>query len=127
MATQSLTHRVLLVDDEPALLGALRRVVERSHPKALVVYASDPSTAVWQIETTALRLVVTDMRMQGDCGAGWAVIHAARAAGIPVVVLTGTEEPGMLADIARSAVPLVQKQRMSTEQLASIVERALAA
>lgn len=127
MAGQSLTHRVLLVDDEPALLGALRRVVERSHPKALVVYASDPSTAVWQIETTALRLVVTDMRMQGDRDAGWAVIHAARAAGVPVVVLTGADEEDLLQALAKSAVPLVQKQRMSTEKLAAIVEQALAA
>lgn len=127
MTGQSLTHRVLLVDDEPALLGALRRVVERSHPKALVVYAADPATAVWQIETTALRLVVTDMRMQGDRDAGWAVINAARAAGIPVCVLTGADEEDLLQALAQSAVPLVQKQRMSTEKLAAIVEQALAA
>lgn len=121
------THRVLLVDDEPALLSALRRVVERARPDAVVVYASDAETAIWQLETTAIRLVVTDMRMQGDPAAGWAVIQAARAAGVPVAVITGTTEPERLADLLRASVPLMEKRTMSTDRLAAIVEQAFAA
>jgi DNA-binding NtrC family response regulator len=123
----SMAHRVLLVDDEPALLSALRRVVERARPDAVVVYASDAETAIWQIETTAVRLVVTDMRMQGDPGAGWAVIHAARAAGVPVAVVTGTTDQARLADLVKASVPLMEKRTMTTEGLAAIVEDAFAA
>lgn len=120
-------HRVLLVDDEPALLSALRRVVERARPDAIVVYASDADTAIWQIETTAVRLVLTDMRMQGDPNAGWTVINAARAAGIQVAVVTGTDDPDRLADLVRASVPLMEKRKMSTEKLAALVAEAFAA
>ncbi len=120
-------HRVLLVDDEPALLSALRRVVERARPDAIVVYASDAATAVWQIETTAIRLVVTDMSMQGDGKAGWAVVNAARAAGVSVAVVTGTTDPADLESLVRASVPLMEKRTMSTEKLAALVEQAFAA
>jgi CheY-like chemotaxis protein len=127
MTPSTMTQRVLLVDDEPALLSALRRVVERARPDAIVVYASDAETAVWQIETTAIRLVVTDMKMQGDLQAGWSVVRAARAAGIPVAVLTGAAEPGDLDSLARSSVPLVEKSAMSGDALRELVERAFTA
>ena len=125
--SSTMTHRVLLVDDEPALLSALRRVVERTRPDAVVVYASDAETAVWQIETTAIRLVVTDMRMQGDREAGWAVVNAARAAGVPVAVITGTADSEDLARLTQASVPLMEKRTMTSEKLAAIVEQAFAA
>jgi len=123
----TMTHRVLLVDDEPALLSALRRVVERARPDAVVVYASDADTAVWQIETTAIRLVVTDLQMQGDSTAGWSVVEAARAAGVPVAVVTGTTDPAALERLVRASVPLMEKRSMSTDRLAQLVEQAFAA
>lgn len=122
-----MTHRVLLVDDEPALLGALRRVVERARPDAVVVYASDAKTAIWQLETTAIRLVVTDLCMNGDEGAGWTVVLAAKAAGVPVAILTGSDDEGALAEVVRSSIPLMQKRTMSGERLAALVENAFAA
>jgi DNA-binding NtrC family response regulator len=127
MTSTIMTQRVLLVDDEPALLSALRRVVERTRPDAIVVYASDAETAVWLIETTAIRLVVTDMRMQGDRDAGWSVVNAARAAGVQVAVMTGTTDAAGLESLVRASVPLMEKRTMSTEKLAALVEQAFAA
>jgi DNA-binding NarL/FixJ family response regulator len=120
------THRVLLVDDEPALLSALRRVVEEVRPDAIVVYASDAETAVWQMESTAIRLVLTDMSMQGDASAGWAVVNAARAAGVPVVVITGTTEGPELDRLNLAAIPLLAKRTLKTSQLAEFVKKAFA-
>ncbi|MEO7094398.1 MAG: response regulator [Polyangiales bacterium] len=121
-----MTHRVLLVDDEPALLGALRRVVERACPDAVVVYASDAKTAVWQLETTAIRLVVTDLTMNGDVGAGMEVVRAAKAAGVPVAIITGTEDAALLAEIVGAAVPVMLKRTMSSEKLAALVSQTFA-
>ena len=120
------SHRVLLVDDEPALLSALRRVVERAKPDAVVVYASDAATAVWQLETTAIRLVLTDLSMQGDDKAGWSVVNAARAAGVTVAVITGTTNPEELEALVRASVPLVEKRFLSTAKLTELVEEAFA-
>ena len=118
--------RVLLVDDEPALLGPLRRLVQRAHPGALVVYASDPTTAEWQIRCTPIRLVVTDLRMNSDDRAGLRVVAAARAAGVSVAVLTGATDEE-IAELTREGLPVVAKGRSTGTTLAQIVERAFSA
>lgn len=118
--------RILLVDDEPVLLGPLRRWIQRSHPEALVVYASDPQLAEWQLRSTPIRLVVTDMRMHNDPEAGLRVVAAAREAGVPVVVLTGADDHE-LAKLAESGLPVISKRSSIAEQLSAIVERVLSA
>jgi CheY-like chemotaxis protein len=82
--------RILLVDDEPMMLSALRRHIERICPSATVVYALNPQSAVWQLRNTSIALVMTDMRMEGRDDAGWAVVDAAQQLDVPVVVLTGS-------------------------------------
>lgn len=118
--------RVLLVDDEPVLLGALRRLIQRTHPQALVVYASDARSAEWQLRSTAIRLVVTDMRMHADEHAGLLVIAAARQAGVAVAVLTGASDE-QLAELALTGVTVVSKRGSITRALSEIVDRAFAA
>lgn len=120
------TDRVLLVDDEPILLGPLRRLIQRAHPDALVVYASDPSTAEWQLRSTPIRLVVTDMRMHADEHAGLRVVAAAREAGVTVAVLTGADDHE-LEDLSRRGFPVVSKRGSITDQLSKIVDLAFAA
>jgi len=120
----AMTHRVLLVDDEPALLSSLRRVVERARPDAIVVYASDADTAVWQIETTAIRLVLTDLRMQGQDEAGLAVVQAALSAGVKVAGITGTRQESTIHTLEKDSVPLMTKSSLSATRLAEIVDDA---
>lgn len=122
------THRILLVDDEPALLGALRRMIERARPDAIVVYASDADSAIWQLETTALRFVLTDLKMQGNASAGWAVVDAARRAGVPIVILSGSvetpEDEAQPNELERASVPRVSKAALNGARLSALVEQA---
>lgn len=118
--------RILLVDDEPLLLGPLRRLIQRAHPNALVVYASDPAAAEWQLRSTAIRLVVTDMRMHSDEHAGRRVVAAAREAGVAVAVLTGASDSD-LEDLVREGLEVVSKRGSITHALSEIVDRAFAA
>jgi DNA-binding NtrC family response regulator len=118
-------HRVLLVDDEPALLSSLRRVVERAANGAVVVYASDAETAIWQLESTAIRLVLTDLRMQNEDEAGWKVVEAARRVGVQAVIVTGHFAEEEVIDRARSLdVPIIRKTDLSTREILALVERA---
>ncbi len=119
-------HRVLLVDDEPALLGALRRVVSRACPGAIVVYAADAKTAEWQLRSTTVRFVVTDLRMHCDDSAGLRVVNAAKEAGVPVAVITGRDGQ-VLADLEARDVPIVRKHLLDTARLEELVAAALAA
>ncbi len=120
------TDRVLLVDDEPILLGPLRRLIQRAHPEALVVYASDPEMAEWQLRSTPILLVVTDMRMNSDDHAGLKVVAAAREAGVAVAVLTGAGDDE-IAEMARGGFPVVSKRDSLSVTLAKIVNDAFAA
>src|SRR4051794_30114817 len=108
-------HRILLVDDEPMLLSALRRHIERVCPTATVVYALNPQSAVWQLHNTSISLVLTDMSMAGHADAGWVVVDAAQELDVPVVVVTG----GDIDDSARPSgrrVPVCRKQTLNRKQ-----------
>lgn len=113
--------RILLVDDEPSLLSIVRRVVAREHPQMVTVYASSPETAEWQLNSTSIGLVVTDMRMNADELAGLRVVRAARQAGVPVALLTGGGKPEHeeLED-----VPFIDKSTMTTQRLSQVIEHA---
>jgi len=117
--------RVLLVDDEPQLLAALRRIVERRRPEARVVYASDVSTAEWQLRSTGVRLVVTDMRMQADPRAGMRVVAAAEQAGVPVAVLTGAAID-VLDELRGRQILVLEKAHLTPAVIADLVDRAFA-
>lgn len=118
--------RVLLVDDEPILLGPLRRLIQRVHPGALVVYASSPQMAEWQLRTTAIQLVVTDLRMGGDELAGMRVVEVAREVGVTVAVLTAADD-ATLAELRKAEYPVVSKRASITSAINEIVEHAFRA
>lgn len=116
------SQRVLLVDDEPALLVLLRRTVQRVRPDAIVVYASSVEMAEWQLRSTTVRLVFTDMRM-GDDESGLRVLEVARELGVRAAVVTGCDDAFLNGRIADD-VPVVRKQNMTSAQLRAIVEKA---
>ena len=120
-----MTPRVLLVDDEPAILGALRRIVQKARPDAVVVYASDVTTATWQLSTTAVRFVITDMKMGADDHAGWAVVEAARKLDVVAVIITGNDDAETVDRARRSGVRLLHKP-VNAAALAKLVEEVFA-
>jgi len=71
--------------------------------------------------------VVTDLSMDGNVHAGLSVVRAAKAAGVPVAIITGTENADTLAEIVESAVPVMLKRTMSSERLAALVAQTFAA
>lgn len=117
--------RVLLVDDEPVLFPILRRIIERARPDAIVVYASDVASARWQIESTSLRLILTDMCLGEDGLGGVKIVDMATAARVPVVVVTGADTV-KVDELIRRGVPVIRKQSMSQAELARIVSEAFA-
>lgn len=118
-------NRVLLVDDEPQLLTVVHRIVERRRPDATVVYASDVGMAEWQLRSTGVRLVVTDMCMQADAHAGMRIVEAAQQAGVPVVVLTGARGD-FIDELRVRGVAVLEKSRLTPDVIADLVDRAFA-
>jgi CheY-like chemotaxis protein len=67
--------RILLVDDEPAILLTLTAILEMDGYK--VETASSASEAVQKLDATTFHLVITDMRMETET-AGFDVLRAAK-------------------------------------------------
>jgi CheY-like chemotaxis protein len=81
-------HRVLIVDDEPAVLAALRLAFE-DDARFLVTGATSAEEALAQIARERIDLVITDKNLPGD--SGLQLLRALRDAGHrqPAIVITG--------------------------------------
>lgn len=124
MNTPAPSQRVLLVDDEPRLLATLRRVIEKICPATIVIYASDLATAEWQLRSTTVRLVFTDLYMANNQPRGLKVIAIARELGIPVAVVTGAEGK-VVDDLIAANVKVISKSRLNMEELGAVLRGAL--
>lgn len=117
--------RILLVDDEPMLLSALRRHIERILPTATVVYALNPQSALWQLRNTSIALVLTDMRMDGRDDAGWAVVDAAQGLDVPVVVLTAAKVLEDMSPRSGRRVAVRRKDQLERRDIEELLEPAM--
>ena len=71
----SMKRRILLVDDDVAVLLTLKAVLEMHGFD--VQTASSVSEAINKLEASSYHMVITDMRMETET-AGWKVVQAAR-------------------------------------------------
>jgi len=115
-------NRVLLVDDNPSFLVAMRRIVHRLRPEATVVYAADVAAAQWRLRTTDVCLVFTDMRLPSGDQDGLRVVSAAREAGVPVAVVSGVDG-SWRAELAQLNVTVLRKAELTTSAIGGLIER----
>lgn len=97
------TPRVVIVDDNPLLLGALRRFLA-PHCELRVVVSADEARAL--LEEWKPDVVVADLRLGPDPTAGLRVLEAARDM-LPDarrVLMTGAEPPVRAHALAHSVV-----------------------
>jgi YesN/AraC family two-component response regulator len=84
---------VLVVDDEPGVLAALRRTLHRLFAGALVVETcSDPLEALTLVKTRRHDLVISDLRMPEVDGLSFLCLVSAISPNSVRIVLTGSAE-----------------------------------
>ncbi len=88
-----MTYRLMIVDDEPGVLSALRRVfrLERNYE---VLVAHDAADALRQMEGTAVHLVISDYMMPGMSGAEFLKCVKQRYPDTIRIMLTGHADTG---------------------------------
>ncbi|HET9064334.1 MAG TPA: response regulator [Gemmatimonadales bacterium] len=110
---------ILLVDDDPDLRGALRRLLERSGMR--VVEADSAEAAIANLVTSHPDVVVSDVMMPGRSGLELyrtLVEHSPRLEG-RVIFLTGAaDEPWINSRVEELGAPLIGK----LEDLAVVVD-----
>jgi CheY-like chemotaxis protein len=112
--------RLLLVDDDPVVARAVRRVLVR-HGHEVEVCA-DPLTAVERVRAGQFDLVITDFRMPGLDGLKLASQIAAIAPDLPILLLTGSFDVD-LARVAAVGVCEVIAKPVDTADLAEAVRK----
>lgn len=85
--------RILLVDDESAVLSALRRALRRHFGGALeVVVCDDPTLALTQLRESRFDIVMSDLRMPDVDGLSFLNLASAIAPHAVRLVLTGSAD-----------------------------------
>jgi len=93
---------VLLVDDEPQVLAAMRGLIESAGLQCLTARSSAQALRRIGRDESAIDLLVTDLRMEGE-GAGLALIRQLDAQGtfLPIIVLSGSPRARDLVEAMR--------------------------
>lgn len=81
--------RVLFVDDEPNVLSGIRRMLWGQSKDWEILYAGSGEEALNMLETSAVDVVVTDMRMPGMDGAALLATVRARYPATARLILSG--------------------------------------
>jgi putative two-component system response regulator len=96
--------RILIVDDEPHVLDAVRRVLRPEHEAWDLAFATTADQALAELRGGDFHVAICDVRMPGKDGLE--LLAELRAEGptrdLPVVMLTGANEP----DLKRRALDL---------------------
>ncbi len=88
-------RRILVADDEPAILEVLRSALERKEYE--VETASSGAEALQKLHAAIFHLVITDMKMETD-SAGFAVMEGARLQPYKPAVVLFTAYPSLGKD-----------------------------
>jgi len=80
--------RVLLIDDDPVVARALRRVLVRDGHEC--DHYTNPIAAIARVKTRPYDLVITDFRMPELDGLRVAAQIAAEVPDVPIILLTGS-------------------------------------
>jgi CheY-like chemotaxis protein len=99
--------RVLVIDDDPVVRDSVRALVE--HFGYRCGTAADGPSGLRRLEGETWDLAITDLMLRGMTG--WQVIDAirGRAPGVPVIVITGVDDPGVRTRARQCQVSLLLK------------------
>lgn len=104
-------HRVLVLDDDKAVLAAMDGLLERWG--CAVIKASSLEEAREQLKATALppELLIVDYRLQGQFSGleAVAILQKALRRYVPALVITGDTAPDRLREAEASGYPLLHK------------------
>ncbi len=121
-----MTRRVLMVDDEEALVWSLARQVGRERPDLAFEGLSDPEEALRRITTRPPDLLVTDVRMPKMSGLELLLAARRVAPQLPVIVVTAYGDADVRRSVARTPSVQYLEKPFATATLLEAIDRGLA-
>jgi two-component system, probable response regulator PhcQ len=121
-------RRILILDDEPSMLNALRRTLRTAFPEDVVIEAFDePEAAVHRAGEQDFDVVISDYRMPGLNGADvLQLVKGLQPDAIRIVVSATTEVLDVLNAVNRAEVFRYLAKPWLQEELVATVNEAFA-
>ena len=116
--------RIVFVDDEPALLDALRSRLHRLRGKWEMIFVESAARAIAEMEQKPADVVVSDMRMPGVDGAQLLTTVSQRWPQAVRIVLSGDAEQVQVMRLVPIAHQFVSKP-CDTQELERTIDRCL--
>ena len=122
----TVTHTVLLVDDQPAFLELARSILQGSARFQVIGHAANGEEALRLLPALRPDLVIMDVIMPGMSGFKLAQRLREVSPALKMVLVSATDDPlyARLAETA-GALGFVGKKRFSPEAISALLERAL--
>jgi CheY-like chemotaxis protein len=117
------TRTILVVDDEPDLVGNCERLLRRVGHASLRAYTG--SDAITLIDREGPDLVVADLRLPGADGLAVARHARGHVPPIPVILITAYDSPQARSAARESGVGIYLAKPFSNTAFLDAVERAL--
>jgi DNA-binding NtrC family response regulator len=122
-------RRILILDDETAVLNALRRTLRSAFPMETVVIETfdEPETAVHRAGEQEFDVVISDYRMPGLNGADvLQLVKGLQPDAVRIVVSASTESAHIIAAVNRAEVFRFLAKPWQHEELIATVREAFA-
>jgi DNA-binding NtrC family response regulator len=120
-------RRILVLDDEPAVVNALRRTLRSAFPKDAVVIETfdEPEAAVLRAGEQEFDVVISDFRMPGLNGADvLQLVKGLQPDAIRIVVSATTEFVDIMAAVNRAEIFRYMTKPWDQEDLVATVREA---
>ena len=102
--------QVMVVDDHPVVIDAVKMVLRSLNPMASVIEASRLSEACQIAATTRLELVLLDLNLPDSMGSNSVAALRASAPDVPIAVFSGVSDPAlMIAALDQGAMAFIPK------------------
>jgi len=116
---------ILVVDDEPNILGVTKMILEKHRYDVLSAHDGTEALAIFAQQMQSIRLVLTDISMPYMDGAALARALRKMKSDLPIIASTGQGEQAGLADFAALGVTNILAKPYNTEQLLTAVHDTL--
>jgi CheY-like chemotaxis protein len=118
--------QILVVDDEPDMLGLLGALLKGSLPEANVVLLESPFRALEHLATHAVDLIITDYRMPGLGGLDLAKEARTRKPDMPIILMTGFADDNLRTEAFVLRINVLLKKPVDPPEFISEIRRLLA-
>jgi DNA-binding NarL/FixJ family response regulator len=120
------TVRVLIADDHPLVLGALRQAASGAIPGAKIHEANDfESLAAALEETPDMDLVLLDLTMPGVRGYSGLLFLRSERPGVPVIVVSGNEDRAVMRHCIEFGAAAYVPKSVDVETMRAAIRKVL--